>query len=407
MMNAWKLGLRRLQDQWRYQYRALRSAVDWTVMLYLILPGLFFAGRGYYSLWAEGLPGWMLRIPFAILVVASYLFVRMGSIRVLAEEGDALFLRQKKDWIYKLTIMGCTYSIILQVLQQTLLWLILLPILLRVFGFSYGQWGSVLLFNIGVSILMSLIQNKVRVSLTGWRRFVMNSLFTLLGGMGYYVLLITVASQPYTLLSVSLMVFLVNGFLFWRRVLNIHSFEGDVQEEGKLRMNWTAFLLRDTLERQPWFRTRRPLLFRSSNHLFRKRGTPMVLAEMSIKSLFRMPAQIKLMVQFLGVGTIAILLSPGILKVLVWLGLTALTMFWVNGVWKQFIAADYIQLFRWEEKELLSAKPIAMFGMSLPLVLWFGVVSGGLLYSWSGAILAIPLSAAACWAFVKSIFVFL
>ncbi|OPA81212.1 hypothetical protein BVG16_02485 [Paenibacillus selenitireducens] len=406
-MNAWKLGWRRLEDQWRYQYRALRSAVDWTVMLYIILPGLFFGIRGYYSLWAEGLPGWILRIPFTVLVVACYLCVRMGSIRVLVEEGDALFLRQKKEWVYKLTLMGCTYSIILQVLRQTVLWVILLPILIRVFGWGYEQWVMVLFFNIMASVLWSFVQNKINISFSGWRHVLMGTLFTVIGGMGYTVLMVTYAEQERILIYVSMLLLLLNGLFCWRRIKNIHSFEGDVREEGKLRMKWTAFLLRDTLDRQPWFRTRRPLLFRSSNHLFRKRDTPQVLAESSVKSLFRMPVHIKLMVQFWVVGTVAVLLTPGMLKTFVCVGLIALLMYWMNGVWKQFIAADYLKLFQWEEKVVLSAKPMAIYGMMLPLMLWFGMVSGGLLFGWIGGIVALPLCAAAGWVAVKRLIVYL
>lgn len=51
-----KLFWRRLFSHWREQSAIIRTAADWTVLLYILIPGGFLGGRLYYGFWNEALP---------------------------------------------------------------------------------------------------------------------------------------------------------------------------------------------------------------------------------------------------------------------------------------------------------------------------------------------------------------
>ncbi|CAH8705649.1 hypothetical protein [Paenibacillus thiaminolyticus] len=52
----WRLAQYRWRTNAEYQWKALRSALDWTVWLYIAIPALLLGIKFYYDWWTLPLP---------------------------------------------------------------------------------------------------------------------------------------------------------------------------------------------------------------------------------------------------------------------------------------------------------------------------------------------------------------
>ncbi|WP_314591819.1 ABC transporter permease [Paenibacillus terrigena] len=402
-INAKQLATRRLREEAVYQYKALRSAVDWTVMLYLIIPGIFFAIIGYRSLWTDAFPVWIEYMPASVVAALLFLCARRGNIRVLVQEADVLFLRQKENWVHTLTRVGCLYSMALDAIISVLAYVTVLPIGIRSFGWTWTAWTGLLLFHLSYSILWSFINNRIQISFAGWRRWLIKWGVTAAGGALYVLLALRCNQLTWLLFGCAVLVAAIIVVFMRSRIQRVNAFEQDIIVEGKQRMRLTGLLLQNTLEKSPWFRMRRPMLFRHSNHVFSSRKPHMVVAELAIKSVYRSNLQLKTMLQFLGAGLVAVLLTPATIKIIVYVGLTLLIWYWMQGDWNDFVKSAYVKMFRWREEDLQAAKSIAVYGMMLPLTLVLGLITGLLIQGVWGGIFALPVSALFGWIIVQTI----
>lgn len=400
-MNAWQLGYRRISQQWLVQFKAIRSIADWTVMLYLIIPGLFFAIRGYYSLWAEGLPGWIVHTPLAVLLAITFFLVRRGGIRMLTEPGDALFLQQKRDWMRKLHLLGCFYSISLICVMVVFFWIVLLPVFIRVHHWTIAQWGIMLFFLCMKAILQALIQNLIQTAWIGWRRIWRTTLWSTIVALIYTMTMLLGHQRLWVFVAVGVLLLGINVLLIQKRVNRFHSFEGDVEEEGRLKIKLTALLLRDAVDPPIKSRLRRAIIFRKSNRLFHNRSTHLVLAESCIKSMYRSGSQFKTLGMFIGAATLAILLSPVFVRYILGFGLLLLVRVWLTGLWREFQKIPYLTNFPWADEERYRARSVAVFGMLFPIALWFCLCIGLLSYGWIGALIALPIGIVGSWIFSR------
>ncbi|WP_152396035.1 ABC transporter permease [Paenibacillus guangzhouensis] len=402
-IHAKQLARRRLKEDAVYQYKALRSAVDWTVMLYFIVPGIFFAVIGYRSLWTDDFPAWIEYMPASVVAALLFLCARRGNVRVLVQEADVLFLRQKESWVHALTQVGCLYSMTLDVLISVLAYVAVLPIGMRSFGWIWGEWTGLLLFHLCYSMLWSLLNNRIQISLSGWRRWVIKWGVTAAGGVLYVAIVLRYSQLTWLLVGGAVLWMALLVLLMRSRIRCVDAFEQDILVEGKQRMRLTGLLLHNTLDRSPWFRMRRPMLFRHSNHLFSSRQPHLVVAELAIKSVYRSNLQLKTMLQLLGAGIAAVLLTPTMIKIIVFVLLTLLVWYWMQGVWHDFVKSAYVKMFRWREEDLRAAKPIAVYGLMLPITVVLGLVMGLLIQGIWGGLIAIPVSALFGWIIVHTI----
>ncbi|MDT2246820.1 hypothetical protein P7H16_07455 [Paenibacillus larvae] len=63
MITVQQLVRRRIISNLLYQYKALRSAVDWTVALYLVIPAIAMAMYEYIRMWLFP-PEWFYVLPY-------------------------------------------------------------------------------------------------------------------------------------------------------------------------------------------------------------------------------------------------------------------------------------------------------------------------------------------------------
>ncbi|MEJ9209853.1 hypothetical protein P4H25_21470, partial [Paenibacillus larvae] len=75
MNTAYHLFVRRVKLNAIFQYRVIKSVLDWSVAFYFVVPGFFYLVSYYYYLWNTK-PDWIFNVPF--LTVALFFFVLIG-----------------------------------------------------------------------------------------------------------------------------------------------------------------------------------------------------------------------------------------------------------------------------------------------------------------------------------------
>ena len=120
----------RVEQQWKFHLKTLRSIADWTTYVYLIIPSTLFLFFLYKETILQGEYGFITYIsaPFFIFLLLSV--ARGGYLRTFIAAADRLFLMQHQQVFRKLKRNGFMYSIVFQGLFITLSLLILSPVLL-------------------------------------------------------------------------------------------------------------------------------------------------------------------------------------------------------------------------------------------------------------------------------------
>lgn len=414
-MNPGKLFYRRLRENWSFQYGVIRSAVDWTVALYIVIPALAVGGYHYVS-WLRAAPEWMERIPYGAAVAVLLLVALSGGIRLFVEEADQLFLTQRERWIRGVRWRGLLYSAVCHVVHGALAVALLAPLL----SAHRLPWALlVLLGGLTGSVRFACAVAGYRISCrhVGWRRYgavtaqiVLFSAVFLAGAVGLTGVpplagrTLPVAPRPgwvgAVLLFAMIALLLAGGIRMARRLAAVKwTFLHDADHERKQRLRLAALMLAQVTDIRPR-RPRRggPLLFRRSAPLFRRRTAANTLAETCVKSFVRDRLQRSTYVRLVFFGFAAILLVPPWLMPFIGLSVALLLGTWTRSYWKQMVKAPYLQMFPWRDADKRAAAGKALYVLMLPGCLLLGLAAGFGSGSWLGALAAIPAGWAAAYA---------
>ncbi|MFC7687214.1 ABC transporter permease [Ureibacillus sp. GCM10028918] len=268
---------KRLQRQWKTHLSLIKSIVDWTTCLYLIIPFFAFV---YYFLretvfqldygFIESLhPGIVV---FIIMYISSTLINRTFS-----EPADNLFLIQSTKQYAALKRWGFYYSFLCNTIFMAILYWLLYPLLRYVHHFSIIQLTQFALSIIGcylVSKLALLLASK-------WAKFFTLLLLIMLSSIVvFYGSILTVA------LTIGLVVFSV--ILYEKRAIRMHCyFEKQTQMNVEAFYRWQSriFLHNPELKtmRLPKHKWKSPLYFKKA----KSRNSVSVLVELILKTIFR------------------------------------------------------------------------------------------------------------------------
>lgn len=386
-----RLLQRRLARHWKEQWGIIRTAADWTVFLYLIIPGALLGGRYYYGFWNEPLPKWTMLLPYALLPALLALLMQ-GGILLLLHEGDLLFLRQRKEWLRTVIRGGIEYSLAVTALKITAGFLILLPFLVRAYGLSGADTGALLALSLCCGTCVKLLAHMVRVQKQGWRRWLWMLLASWLP-CGLFIRAAAAWSVHPALLLLAAAGYAVVAAAALRARLRLHgTFLGDVREDFKQRMKIAGLLLRGVIDK-PRPTRHKPWIFRKSRPLLRSVTPESRLADASIKAFVRNPGHFKLYLQFTGVGAIAILIVPGMLKWAVCIVLVLLMASWLVSYWKVFSSEEFIALLPFAKERKADAGSRAVPILLLPFSLLCSAAAAIPLYGWWGLAVFIPAGA--------------
>lgn len=400
MMNPWKLAIRRFRSNASYQWRALRTVIDWTVGLYIVIPA-FLLGLKFYLEWVQNpvLPA-ILSSVNNLWVYPFLLPLFFARLRTWAEPGDILFLRQRPAWVRGFVGFGLMELSIRQLLSFGMITILLLPLLFKGFGFSQSMVALLLIWGYTLSLLHALIRNRILVQFAGIRRVLVGWLWNLLLIVMFRFMTAYIIQHPFlfgcALVGVLLFIML---FAYWR-VRVMYTFERDVDLELEIKMKLTGILLRQAVDtKQRKRKGSQPLLFRRSGYLYKVKGPGQQIGAIGVKTLWRSSSHMIFYWQLTGVGLIAIVLCSGALAALgliVFPVLCVILGVWLNMYWRELVDSDVWNMFSFDGTQLsIASLHFATVNAVLPGLLWglaFGFmtqsVGMGLLYGAIGVFAA-------------------
>lgn len=404
MMTVRRLFFRRLVSDWSYQYQVWRTAVDWIVALYIVIP--FFAiFLNFYLSWWRKAPEWLAYIPLNACLALILVFAWSGTIRIFVEEADQLFLLQCKAWLSRIITYSLGYSVIGNFVVTSLLLLILAPFLLLYYGFSpFGVvWLTVFVF--ALKSCLGLTKQLVELRYKGWpQRMVRWAIFILTGVYVRESVALLLSSSR--LFYLSLIVLLSTlGILIDKRVKLRGTFLEDVARELTAKLRLAKFMLQraGTYAKKPRFLRKRPLLFRSSNLIFNKRNPVNGLVKMCLKAVLRNEGDVGFYLKLVGLYLIMIVAFPGDYKWLLWIVFSIMLTNVVGISWLEVSTAPFVSLFPWLPETKIAAARKTIFLMALPGQLLLGLVVVLQTRSWLEALGMVPIGIVIGFFFAKRV----
>lgn len=385
-----RLFWRRLFSHWREQSAMIRTAADWTVLLYILIPGGLLGGRLYYELWNDALPAWSVDMPFMFIPSLLVLLLCRGGVLLFLQEGDLLFLRQRQHWMHTIMLRGLFYSLIVTSLKFCAAFALLLPFLMRGYGMLSTEVWALFVLTLACSWCVKLLGHIVKVQKQSWRRWLWLILAISVPCGIYFRAAVLWSHRPVFMLMAAVFFAIVAIFALQRRLVMRGTFLNDVREDYKQRMKIAALLLRGVLDK-PRPTRHKPWVFRKSQPLLKSKTAESRFAAAAIKALVRNPAHIKLYLSFIAVSALAILIIPSGFK---WIGFVVLTLlmnYWLFSFWSSFAEDDFVGILPFTKEQKaeagLRAVPILIF----PFTMICSALICLSLYGGFGLILFVPV----------------
>ncbi|MBM7564812.1 ABC transporter permease [Paenibacillus sacheonensis] len=391
-MANWRIGTlfrRRLSRFWSEQWKVWRTALDWTVWVYFILPLLWIGGGTYVDLWHHP-ADWLVKLPLWTGERLPLVVIFVGRLRTFTEEADVLFLLQKQSWGRGLLRRGAVYTALMLLVLTALVYVLLFPFFLAVHHFPASAIIAMVLYTWMWAMIGAMGRNIIEARFIGFRKWAMKTAAMLLLAATYLIPMIVLGTSPLDLL-VPILAGAVAAVLLLRLKLRARdAFESDVQQEQLARLASTQLLLRNVIRRKPRVKLSRPILLRRSNRIFKKFDGETILGEMIIKAFIRRLPLVRTWLIFIFLSAAAVLLSPGVIKPFVAVALMLLLSSWVISHWRGMTAEPYFKQFRWTDAALRDSAKRVRFWLVVPAAALFGLIDGMQTYGPGGFVAIVP-----------------
>ncbi|KON86686.1 hypothetical protein AF332_07685 [Sporosarcina globispora] len=339
-MNSRSLFAERLINSWKYQFGIFRSIADWTILVYLIVPGTVIFGMIYRSWWLET-PEWIAGLPLVLLFFLLYILSWLGNFRTFVLEADKVFLVKNKSLFLGMRKWGIVYSLFLQTISTAAMIVLILPFLKNSYFLEWSQITTLLLFFISlkwaimtVSYYLKRIGGKLKRYVIGFVLFVLFSWFSQL----VYSVWVIGADFPVNMTSAVLLSgTLMRASQLLKKISDL-DFEVLLEQEEKTKYIKWIFMMAPDLEKPAVSMRTKPLLFRNSRRIFKKRTPITGLIELFLKIFMRNPSYIFSYFQIISVSAAGIILIPPLwIKIIVSGVFLFLTYTWLSITWDKAI----------------------------------------------------------------------
>lgn len=392
MMTVTRLLLRRIGSDWKYQYQVWKTAVDWIVALYIVIP--FFAiFLNFYLSWWRKAPEWLGYIPLNALLGIILVFAWSGTIRIFVQEADQLFLLQRKVWISRIIKYSLGYSVFYNLVVTSLLLIILAPFLMLHYGFSLLGVVRLTVFVFALKNCMGLAKQLVELRFAGWPQRIVRTVIFILTGVYVRVSVIFLLSRSLAFYLSLVTLFSILALLIYRRMNLRGTFFEDVAREQTAKLRLAKFMLQraGAYVKKPRLARKRPLLFRNSNLIFKKRNPVNGLVEMCLKAVLRNEGDVGFYLKLIGVYLVMILSFPEDYKWLLWIVFSIMLTNVVGISWLEVINSPFVCLFPWVPETKMAAARKTIFLMALPGQVFLGLVVVLQTRSWLEALGMVPI----------------
>jgi ABC-2 type transport system permease protein len=367
MLTPDKLFLKRLAAHGKFQWSVFRLVVDWVIALYFVVPVLIIAGFQYHSWWSAA-PVWIERIPYALVVLILYRVATMGTVRLFVEEADQLFLLQHPRWIPRLKQLGMAYSFLFHLTLSAAIIALLAPLLLVHYLLTPGQLVLLFVYLTVFRNLSAFLKHFLSLRYVGWRYW-LGSIGLQLAMSAVFVSTLLLTKYELFIWGGEIILFAYFTYLSMQFRLRLKgTFSRDIEHEQTQRLKFIALLLIRNVKKKPKKPRVKPLFFTNSSLIFKQRTSVNGLVELYLKSFVRSGIQLRLYLQFIGVGAglLALPILPKTFKIILWLLLSAFFSNWLKTYWYEVSDSPFVQMFPWKDADRQNAAQKGILYVMLP-----------------------------------------
>ncbi len=356
-MSGARIWWLRTKRDWLYQYKIFRSVFDWTVIVYLLIPAIVFAGIAYNSWWFS-MPDWLAPFPYELFFLGCFFFSWQGGIRTFMEEADQLALLQFPKAIYTLRSIGVIYSWGLLVLKWILIYLFLFPILNHFPELNVEQFHLLLLFFFCLNVLLTSYKQVVyKYGLV--KKILTHCLVFSLFSVLVYFFLFKFISWLITLTSILFIFYAIWQVKIYQSQLG--TFYEDVEKEQRNKVKYITFFFAINPEiyipKAKKQKKRSWVFWRNSSRIFQERTPENGVTELFIKAFLRDKSNIFRYLQLISVTGVIIFAVPIWFKWLVFIAFFIFFTMWIGMLFKELIKQNpYLSNDYGKENYMFTAK---------------------------------------------------
>lgn len=393
MKTVMKLFLHRMTNEWKFQIRTWRIAIDWAIAVYVVIPIVICCILTYFD-WLKAPPIWLHQMSFYQLALILFFFIIQGNIRVFVDKADMLFLFQQNRWIRQLKKWGIAYSIATNLFVTMLLFMVLFPFLTLYYEIALFQ---IIIWYVLVVTLKTL--NGVNKQLachyfSGWKSGLVTWLIYLISGIYYGISMLLLDNTRVFFLLIGILVTLLIVLLHHLITLK-NTFLMDSAREQTIKLRYVNFIMQTSnagyrkssillFNKKPW-------IFSRSNRIYKERNAANLLAEACLKSVIRNKNNIY---PLLEINALCILMALSMPVSWKWIGLVGFAILFaktLENFWEKTKYNEYIQLLSWKSEDYRKAAVKATFLLFSIFFLPISFTLGMTAYSWPGVVLFIVL----------------
>jgi len=366
----------RLKQHYIRIYKVLESICDWSVWLYIIIPALVIF-IGFYREWWMEIPQWAINIPWDLVsMILITLIICIGQIKIFVEDADQVVLIQKPNWLLSLKRFGLVYSWFVLQLTTICVPLVLLPFLVLVSKWTAGHIFMLVTYVAISSIIPLIVNHRLTITASWWKKLLLQLLIFIINSCIIIVPMFLYLAHILPYWIGMIFYFIVALILIRNYVMTPLNFQQHLTIANESKLMFTQAILSQSMELTSTSKRKRPILFKNSQRLSRRKDVGSIIGEIFLKSLMRDYNQLKVWLMFLSVSCFAVTQVPGYapLAIILFLAYIAFNLF--NLQWELWCKQDFVSLYMKLVEQPLKARRAARNPLiALFILIWLIVAT--------------------------------
>lgn len=363
----------RLKQHWLRYYKTFLSICDWTVWLYILIPGAVIMSGLYIEWWKEA-PEWSLNIPWPIILFVALLIITISSrITVFIDEADQLLLLQRPVWLHALKSKALIYSTFMLIMKIVLVLIILLP-----FIHHYDQWQLttplyIALLGLCSAIIFSIVKFLWKETQKWWTQLIQLIVFLIIVLVLIGIPFLSIQYYDWSPIYIGLILIVllsVSIIAFMRIPISFHK---QLLIENESKEMFTKTILSQSMELPTVSKRKKPLLFKQSQRFLQGNDIQSIVTDLYYKALLRDFGLLRPWIIFLGISGVALMrvteyaFAP--LALIAFLVILGASLFQLQ--WDQWSKQDFISSYISSVEQQLALKKKARNRiLAVCIVIW-------------------------------------
>jgi predicted ABC-type exoprotein transport system permease subunit len=366
MLSGKLLFLQRVQEEWKFQLDVFRSVLDWSVLVYLVVPLLIVFSFIYWSMWQTIDLYWDESIPFILLIGLLLLLLMRGNFRTFVYEADILFLLRHSSVFYSLKRWSFHYSLLQLTATTVFLVLLVLPILMNAYGYELKEAILLCVPLVSCRLFLLTIKKGVRDTFKKW--------FLLILFLTLFAFTLTFFElELFAPMSIVIMV----GIYYFHLISFVKSkrfFTEELAIEGAERVRYIKIIFAFSMEltKTSYRLGKQPILFRHSKKLFRQQTKENGLLELVLKGFLRNKMLMSSYIQLIGFSLAGVILLPTMVKWIVFLIFISIVHSWLKHVYDYLLKSRFFEIVPYDQNSLPAVWNRFRRWIGIPSILFVG-----------------------------------